>query len=100
MKIITVILALLLSGCYTSEIRFNDEYQGDDFMLSYEYGGTHVYEDLIGKYWLVLSKEQYTLNGSREEIIHGGPYKNEVECLLDLHHSHSPDNGFKCIILK
>ena len=97
MKIITLFLVLAITGCETANVAFNEHYEGDDFMVNYEYSDGNIREDLLSKYYIVRAEEHW--NG-RDEIIRGGPYKDEVTCLLDLHHNYQPDDGVICAALK
>jgi len=94
---LALFIALTIAGCQSANVAFNEHYEGDDFMVNYEYSDGNVREDLLGNWFLVRAEEHW--NG-RDEIIKGGPYEGEVECLLQLHHKYEPDDGYICTVLK
>ena len=96
MKLLVLLIALTFVGCETANVAFNDKYDGDDFMLNYEYGDGNLRKDLLGSWYIVNEANQIDAGEKRGSLA----YDNEVDCLLSMHQHYEADDGVTCSLLK
>jgi len=93
MKIITLFLVLAITGCETANVAFNEKYDGDDFMLNYEYGDGNIREDLLSKYYIIKWED-----GEQIKVVDQA-YNKLVYCEFDRVRYYN-EEGNQCTILK
>ena len=62
---LALFIALAIAGCQSANVAFNDRYEGDDFMLNYEYGDGNLRDDITSKYYIVefIDGVKYPIDG-------------------------------------